>query len=483
MENHNMKLKYFGPALPVAAAVLVVLGALAYASEGTRTRRPVPESPPATKPAKPPVRSLPRLRPIEGVKDAEQTPAPPLAITSPVKYEGWATDAKHVIRWTSTLPADARVKIELIRAGLPDVNVWKTVVADTPNSGSYEWPGVQTAQYSGAPSALQVRISTLDGSVAAVSDIIVFGKPLYLWEPAAPYTWRKGSQASIVWEIVSQLSDSLNVDLLDSNRQPVLSIAAGLSTVPRASTNKRTVYKWTIPADLASGYYFIRASSGPLSKENPIRIEDAIVFPVSPAITITEPKSCDGWATDTKHAIRWSSTLPPASRVKIEFVQTGPAGITVWRTASADAPNTGSYEWEGITAAQLNALLCCAYVRISTLDGTQVTVGAPLIIGRPLTLVEPKAPYTWRKGSQGTIVWELVCQMPDPVNLDLLDSNRQPVLSIASGLTSTPRVSTNKRQVYPWTVPASLTPGSYFIRLTCGSISQDKPINIGEPIG
>jgi hypothetical protein len=73
--------------------------------------------------------------------------------------------------------------------------------------------------------------------------------------------------------------------------------------------------------------------------------------------------------------------------------------------------------------------------------------------------------------------------MPDPINLDLLDSNHQPVLNIASGLSMMPRVSTNKRAVYVWTVPASVTPGSYFIRLTCGPISQEKPINIAEPIG
>lgn len=471
-----MKLKYFGLLLAVAAAALVTLGALVYASESSRP----------TKRVQPPPRSVPRarpIRPIQGLKAPEPNETPPLAITSPGKYEGWATDAKHVIRWTSTLPADTRVKIELIRAGLPEPTVWKTVVADTPNSGSYEWPGVETAQYNSAPSVLQVRISTLDGSVSTVSEIFVFAEPLYLWEPARAYTWRKGSQPSIVWEAVSQLPDPLNVDLLDSNHQPVLSIAAGLSTVPRASTNKRTVHRWTIPADLASGYYFIRISSGPLSEEKPIHIEDAIVFPVSPHITITAPAYCDGWATDTSHTIRWSSTLPPGTRMKIEFVQTGPDGITVWRTANADVPNSGSYEWEGINAAQLNALVRCAYVRISTLDDTHVTVGAPFIIGRPLTLVEPKAPYTWRKGSQGTIVWELVCQMPDPVNLDLLDSDHQPVLNIASGLTSTPRVSTNKRQVYRWSIPASLTAGSYFIRLTCGSVSQEKPINIAEPIG
>jgi hypothetical protein len=469
MESQEMKLNSFVVAVVVAVAALAVQGGPTYASQSPKTR--------------PPLRPLPRIRLPEGRPGSEQPQTPPLAVTAPAKYEGWTTDAKHVIRWTSALPTDTRVKIELIRAGYPEVNVWKTVVAETANSGSYEWPGVDTAQYNSGPSTLQVRISTLDGSVAAVSEIFLFGRPLYLHEPAAAYTWRKGSQPSIVWETISPLPDPVDLDLLDSNRELVLRLAAGLRRVPRASTNKREVYRWPIPEDLASGSYFIRAASGSLAQEKPIHIADAIVFPVSPQITITEPKSCDGWATDARHTIRWNSTLPANSRVKIDLVDTGPAGITLWRTVSAEAPNTGSYEWEGITAAQLKALVHCVYVRIGTLDGTQVTVGPPFIIGRPLTLVEPRTAYTWRKGSKGTIVWELVCQMPDPVNLDLLDANRQPVLSIAHGLPTVPRVSTNKRQVYPWTIPANLAPGSYFIRLTCGPISQEKPINIAEPLG
>jgi hypothetical protein len=481
MENHRMKTKHLSPVVLLAA--LVALGAPAHASEGTKTKRPAPTTAPARKPAPLPARSLPRIRSIEGAKGPEQPPAAPLAITSPAKYEGWVTDAKHVVQWTTSLPADTRVKIEIIRAGWDPVNVWKTIAADTVNSGSCEWQGVEAAQYSGAPSAFQVRISTLDGSTTAVSDIFLFGRPFYLHEPANAYTWRRGSQASIVWEAISPLPDPVNIDLLDSNHQLVLSIAAGLGAGPIASTSKRTITAWRIPDDLAPGSYLIRASCGPLSSEKPINIAEAIVFPVSPQITITEPKYCDGWATDVKHTIRWTSTLPPESRVKIELVQTGIPGIVPWRTVSADAPNTGSYEWEGITAAQLNALLACAYVRISSLDGTQVTVGAPFIIGRPLTLVEPRQAFTWRKGSNGTIAWELVCRMPDPISLDLLDSNHQPVLNIASGLSMWPRVSTNKREIYIWTVPASVTPGSYFIRLTCGSISQEKPINIAEPVG
>ncbi|OHB64659.1 MAG: hypothetical protein A2Y77_15630 [Planctomycetes bacterium RBG_13_62_9] len=473
-----MRRRYFISALPAMVAVLIALGAPAQASESTRS--PAPQNAPATKPTRLPVRPV---RKIPTTPEAEQPPAAPLKIVSPAQYEGWTTDVKHLIRWTTSLPAETRVKIEIIRAGWPEPNLWKMVVADTANSGSYEWQGVPAAQYTNAPSTFQVRISALNGSAITTSEVFLFGRLFYLHEPAKPYTWRKGSQATIVWEAISPLPDPVNLDLLDSNRQPVLSIAAGINRVPRASTNKREVYQWPIPSDLASGSYFIRASSGPLSGEKPINIADAIVFPVSPQITITEPKYCDGWATDAQHTIRWTSTLPPDSRVKIELVQTGIPGIVLWRTLDPNAPNSGSYEWEGITAADLHALTACVYVRISTLDDAQVTVGPPFIIGRPLTLVEPRQAFTWRKGSNGTIIWELVCQMPDPINLDLLDSNHQPVLNIASGLGTTPRVSTNKRQVYVWTIPATVTPGSYFIGLTCGSISQEKPINIAEPIG
>ena len=119
-------------------------------------------------------------------------------------------------------------------------------------------------------------------------------------------------------------------------------------------------------------------------------------------------------------------------------------------------------------------------VRISTLDDSEVTVGDVFTFGKQFYFHEPSAAYTWKKGATGTIMWEIVSALPEPPSIDLLDSNHQQVLNIAGGLNKIPRASTNKRQVYRWTVPTNLTSGPYFIRISSGSISQEKPINIGD---
>ncbi len=437
------------------------------------------ESTPKIAPAKPITPAIRKLRPPT-VKTEQQEKAP-IEITSPKQYEGWATDTPHTISWNTTLPAETNVKIEIIKDDASGTTVWNTVAADTPNTGSYQWQGIPSSQYNSVSRVMKVRISTLDDSHVAVSDVFTFGKPLYLHQPSAAVTWRKGSTASLMWEVVAQLPEPLSIDLLDSNHQQTLNIAGGLSPTPKASTNKRVVHNWTIPASMDSGSYFLQVSSGNISREQAVKIDDPIVFPKSPYITITNPKAYEGWATDSQHTITWNSTLPASEKnVKIELVQTGASGIIVWQTLAASAPNTGTYTWSGIPASQYNSVSRTVMVRISTLDDSEVTVGDVFTFGHQFYFQEPAAAYTWRKGATGTIMWEIVSELPAPVSLDLLDSNHQQVLNIASGLTKIPRASTNKRQVYRWTIPSNVATGSYFIRISSGPISHEKPINIGD---
>jgi hypothetical protein len=437
-------------------------------------------------PLKPMTPSIRKIRPpvtaeTDQQEETDEQEKLPIEITSPKQYEGWATDMQHTIAWDTTLPADTNVKIEIVQTDASGTNVFNTVTANTPNTGTYTWQGIPASQYNSVSRNLKVRISTLDDSYTALSDLFTFGKPLYLQQPKTPVTWRKGSTVSIMWEVVSQLPEPLSIDLLDSNHQQTLNIAGGLSPTPKASTNKSFLRQWTIPASLDPGSYFVQVSSGNISKEQAIKIDEPIVFPKSPHITITNPKAFDGWATDTEHTINWNSTLPASDpNVKIELVQTGASGIIVWKTLAASTPNTGTYTWSGIPSAQYNSVSRTVMVRISTLDDSEVTVGDVFTFGKQFYFQEPAAAYTWKKGSTGTIMWEMVSELPEAPSIDLLDSNHQQVLNIASGLNKIPRASTNKRQVYRWTVPTNLDSGSYFIRISSGSISEEKPINIAD---
>jgi len=429
----------------------------------------------SVRPTKP---SIVRPRVPRIVKPTQQS-TDPLAVTSPKKYEGWGTDSKHTVKWTTTLPSTMKVKIELIQNDAAKT-LFRTLTSSALNTGSYEWEGIPASQFNSVSRGLKVKISTVDNSHTAISELFTFGKPLYLHQPAAAYTWRKGSTVTITWEVVTKLPQPFRVDLMDSNHKRTLNIVSNQSPTPKASTNKRVVYKWTIPTTVDPGSYFVKVSSGDIAVEKPIKIDEPIVLPKSPHITITKPKAYVGWGTDTAHTITWNSTLPGHPHVKIDLVQIGASGIVSWRTIAADVPDTGSFTWQGIPASQYNSVSRGLRVRISTLDESQVTVGEIFTFGKPLYFLKPAAPYTWSKGSVGTITWEIVTEMPQPMKLDLLDSNRNQVLNIASNLNKIPRASTNKREVYRWTVPTNLTAGSYLIKLSSGSIAMEKPINIGN---
>ncbi|MES9963346.1 MAG: Ser-Thr-rich GPI-anchored membrane family protein [Candidatus Sedimenticola sp. 20ELBAFRAG] len=404
----------------------------------------------------------------------------PISITSPQANEGWCTDASHTITWTSTLPASTDVKIELVRSHVDGDTVWQTVTNSTANDGSFEWAGIAASNYNQSSKGFSVRISTLDDAVVAKSGVVTFGKPLYFHQPAAAYTWRKGSQKSIQWEKVCTLPSPVSIDLLDSQGQQVANIASGISPTPRASTNKKEIQQWNVPGNLYSGSYLLRVSSGALAVEQAINIDDPIVFPSSPDITITEPTKFGGWCTDSPHTIRWNTTLPATTSVNIDLTGTDSSGITLWRTLVDNTPNDGVYEWAGIASADYNSVSRGVRVRISTTDNSAVTMGDIFTFGKPLYFIEPSAPYSWRRGTSRTLVWEIVCTLPNAISVDLLDDNGQHVLSIASGLSPVPRLSTNKKVLHNWAIPSSLAPGSYTIRISSGQIVLDKGINITE---
>ena len=253
-----MKSKTIAATLPATAILLTATISISNAA-ATEKRTVKPQKPTIIKPR------IPRI-----VRPTQQNTVP-LAITSPKKYEGWGTDAKHTITWTTTLPANTNLKIELIQNDVAQTP-YRTLTSSAPNTGRYEWDGIPAAQYNSVSRTLRVRISTLDESQVTVGDVFTFGKPLYFLEPSAAYTWPKNSVQSIMWEIVTEMPQPMRLDLLDPNHNQVFNIASNLDKSPRASTNKREAYRWTVPSNLAAGSYFIKLSSGSIAMEKPINI-------------------------------------------------------------------------------------------------------------------------------------------------------------------------------------------------------------------
>lgn len=201
--------------------------------------------------------------------------------------------------------------------------------------------------------------------------------------------------------------------------------------------------------------------------------------PATPEIVITTPAANAAWCTNAPHEFHWTATLPAGTNVKIDLMRDN--GTTVWESVTPSTVNSGSFVWPGLTDAQFASGMIYLRPRISATDGSVSKTGDLLFFGKPLRLSKPQSTYTWRKGMQYTIQWVQLCDLPAPLDIDLLDSAHQPVLNIASGL---PVGGGSSGKSMLWTVPTDLTPGTYYIRLRTsgGGLSVEGSFHVAEPI-
>jgi len=428
---------------------------------------------------------LPAARPERGQRPAVTTgdtaartdtaaePTPTLSFISPAGNTRWCTNQPHECRWQSNLPAGSNVRIEWM---LGD-QVWRTIVASTPDTGSYVWPGYTDAQFGSGMGSFRPRISTTDNSVVHLGETLHFGKPLMIDAPQSNHTWRTGSSYTLRWTQLCDLPAPAVLELLNSSQQPVLTIAEGLTAtghqVPRSQA-------WTVPDNLAPGtYYFrVRSADNQVASSSSFKIANPVSFPVSPDLTFTSPAANASWCTNLPHEFRWNSNLPADTRVKIDLMEAN--GETVWRNIVADIANSGSYAWSGYTDAQFGFGMGTFRPRIATMDNSAVTVGDRFHIGKHLFLEAPKSNYTWRHGSSYDILWTQLCDLPAPVSVELLDASKKTVATLASGLGTT---GSSGRQIYKWTVPNTLTPGTYYIRVRTadGQYREESSFVIAAP--
>ncbi|GEM_PF-2926903 len=410
-------------------------------------------------------------QPAAATEPAPATPA--LSFISPASSARWCTNQPHEYRWQSNLPAGSNVRIEWMMGD----QVWRTIVASTPDTGSYVWAGYTDAQFGSGMGSFRPRISATDNSVVHLGATLHFGKPLWINAPQSNHTWRQGSQYNFRWTQLCDLTAPAVLELLDSNQQPVLTLADGLTATGHHIARSQA---WTVPDTLEPGtYYFrVRSADNQLASSGSFKIANPVSFPVSPDLTFTSPAKDAGWCTNRPHEFRWNSTLPADTRVKIDLMDA--SGETFWRSIVADIPNNGSYAWAGYTDAQFGFGMGTLRPRIATMDNGTITVGERFHIGKHLFLEAPKSNHTWRHGSSYDILWTQVCDLPAPVVLELLDAGKQPVATIASGLGT---AGSSSRQIYKWTVPNTLVPGTYYLRVRTadGQYMQESSFTIAAP--
>jgi len=394
-------------------------------------------------------------------QDSQQSspPQPPADITLPGCENGWCIGQQYTIQWNTGLFATANVKIQTERSY---GGYEKIVVNSTPNTGSYNWT-ILPGNYNFGQGFQRVVISTPDNSVVIKSDQFMMGKPISVLAPKSNHTWRKGSRYQIRWLRGCNInSGDLDIQLLDSAKNVITDIDN---------------FMWVVPANLQSGTYYIKISTADGSfDEESFTIDDPPDPPLyDPNLTFIEPDGDTRWCIEKPNTVRWNTLLPANADVKIEV-------ITSWdeirHTITGSTLNTGSLQFT-IPSANFNFGMGSYRLRISTLDDSAVTESDLFIIGKPLSLSEPKSNRIWRKGSQYSIRWLQVCDLSANLNISLLDSNHQKVADITSGLSASANSVFNS---YQWTVPTNLTAGTYYIKIATSDnqISKESSFTIAD---
>lgn len=389
-----------------------------------------------------------------------------LAITKPDAGTRWCLDSQNSIQWTGNLLAGASLKIEL----LPGSGSGAKVIAhNTGNSGNYQWK-INLAQYNFNEGVFKIKISTTDGGLVSESAPFRIGRDLILLTPKFNQVWRKGGSYRIEWLNDCNIpSNSVKIELLDTDKNTVLPLAVGVAL------NKN--FNWTIPANLKPGEYHIRVTITDklFFAENPVTIEEPVQAAPAPKslITITQPNVGSQWCSGQKYQIQWGSALPADAKLKIELLSTENAPKEL---LAGSVPNTGSYDFN-IDPQQYPFNRRSFRLKLSTLDDAVFFETADFSIGKPLLINAPKNTDTWYKGRSYNISWTQGCSSTvRTVKLELLDQHKNVILYIAADLPV--------NQAYNWRIPDDIIPGTYKIKISTpdNQLTVEEPFNIADAL-
>lgn len=163
-----------------------------------------------------------------------------MTVTAPNGGEVYYQGSVRTITWTTSMPG-GNVKIELSQNGGTS---YTTVIASTPNTGSYSWtvPVVTSTQ-------CRIRVADLDGDPVDVSNanftIAVTPPDLAVTRPNGGETWYAGTQQEIRW---------VGPGVLNMPSVTIRYSIDGGSTWTDiiASTENDGSYLWTVPAQLTT---------------------------------------------------------------------------------------------------------------------------------------------------------------------------------------------------------------------------------------
>ena len=178
---------------------------------------------------------------------------------------------------------------------------------------------------------------------------LVFSASITVLSPAAADEWSVGSNYSITWTRSGAMPDQVTIRLRragSSNSDP----AAAVIAAEAANTGSGGTCRWTIPASVTAGRYFVRvktvgspAGTPEVGNDSP---DFTILTSAVSAIIVTSPDTSSSWRPGSRQTIEWtkSGALNPMANITLRREGAPDSEAAVARIADGCA-NNGSFFW------------------------------------------------------------------------------------------------------------------------------------------
>ena len=359
-------------------------------------------------------------------------------ITAPNGGEVWTVGTSQNITWT-TVGSVSNVELEYSTDG--GTTYPNTIVATTPNTGSYAWTIPNAIS-----STLKVKINDVNNSQAfatSSNDFKIRGA-LSVTAPNGSEQWTVGTSQNITWTTTGTIS---NVKLEYSTDGFSDELKTVLITASTSNTNS---YAWTIPNAIGSSV-----------KVRVTNVADSTVYAVSSAnftirgaLTITAPNGGEVWIVGQVRNITWTE-IGSIVNVQLQYSTDGFSdGLQTYLITASTPSSSLSYPWT-IPDAIGNTVK----VSITDTSNSAVTAmsNANFSIKGSLTVTAPNGGEVWIVGTQQNITWTETGTFP---NVELQYStdggNTYPNLIIASTPTNIGTYPSSTTGSYAWTIPDAI---------------------------
>lgn len=317
---------------------------------------------------------------------------PAVTLTAPNTAVAWAVGTTNLIKWSHNLGLDNSVSIELSRDG---GTTWEVLAASVPNTAaaSGSWPWLVTGP---ATTTALVRVSSIDTPATATSAVAfsIVAPAVTVTSPNTLVTWKSGTIRNVTFG--HNLGVGATVELEISRDAGATWAALATVTATSATTGK---YAWTVTTPQTTNA-LVRAT---WAGHSGVADVSDVEFTITPAITVTAPKTAVTWGAGSIRQITWTHNLDAGATVDIDA--SGDGGASWSRLASAVSNATASTgSWSGPMPPTPTAQ---AVIRVSqTGVASEYDTSVVFTLATPaLSVTAPRSNAKWAIGAGKTIRW------------------------------------------------------------------------------